>query len=219
MNKRNYQRELDQLLEHTQKEEKVPRLFLHSCCAPCSSYVLEYLSQYFEITVFFYNPNISLEEEYRKRVAEIQRLVAEMSFTHPVHIMEGTYDPQIFYEMARGLERVPEGGERCFKCYRLRMEEAAKLAKEGNYDYFTTTLSISPLKNAEKINEIGEALAEIYGVKHLPSDFKKKNGYKRSIELSHDYGLYRQNYCGCVFSKREQEEKMKQKQISGGSVL
>ena len=168
---------------------------------------------------FFYNPNISLEEEYRKRVAEIRRLVAEMSFTHPVHIMEGTYDPQIFYEMARGLERVPEGGERCFKCYRLRMEEAAKLAKEGNYDYFTTTLSISPLKNAEKINEIGEALAEIYGVKHLPSDFKKKNGYKRSIELSHDYGLYRQNYCGCVFSKREQEEKMKQKQISEGSVL
>ena len=219
LNKRNYQRELDQLLEHTQKEEKVPRLFLHSCCAPCSSYVLEYLSQYFEITVFFYNPNISLEEEYRKRVAEIQRLVAEMSFTHPVHIMEGTYDPQIFYEMARGLEKIPEGGERCFKCYRLRMEEAAKLAKEGNYDYFTTTLSISPLKNAEKINEIGEALAEIYGVKHLPSDFKKKNGYKRSIELSHDYGLYRQNYCGCVFSKREQEEKMKQKQISEGSVL
>ena len=219
MNKRNYQRELDQLLEHTQKEEKVPRLFLHSCCAPCSSYVLEYLSQYFEITVFFYNPNISLEEEYRKRVAEIQRLVGETSFTHPVLIMEGTYDPQIFYEMARGLERVPEGGERCFKCYRLRMEEAAKLAKEGNYDYFTTTLSISPLKNAEKINEIGEALAEIYGVKHLPSDFKKKNGYKRSIELSHDYGLYRQNYCGCVFSKREQEEKMKQKQISEGSVL
>ena len=215
MNKRNYQRELDQLLEHTQKEEKVPCLFLHSCCAPCSSYVLEYLSQYFEITVFFYNPNISLEEEYRKRVAEIRRLVAEMSFTHPVHIMEETYDPQIFYEMARGLERVPEGGERCFKCYRLRMEEAAKLAK----DYFTTTLSISPLKNAEKINEIGEALAEIYGVKHLPSDFKKKNGYKRSIELSHDYGLYRQNYCGCVFSKREQEEKMKQKQISEGSVL
>ena len=219
MNKRNYQRELDQLLEHTQKEEKVPCLFLHSCCAPCSSYVLEYLSQYFEITVFFYNPNISLEEEYRKRVAEIRRLVAAMSFTQPGPIMEGTYDPQIFYEMARGLERVPEGGERCFKCYRLRMEEAAKLAKEGNYDYFTTTLSISPLKNAEKINEIGEELAEIYEVKHLPSDFKKKNGYKRSIELSHEYGLYRQNYCGCVFSKREQEEKMKQKQISEGSAL
>lgn len=197
----------------------MPRLFCTAVVHHAKSYVLEYLSQYFEITVFFYNPNISLEEEYRKRVAEIRRLVAEMSFTHPVHIMEGTYDPQIFYEMARGLERVPEGGERCFKCYRLRMEEVAKLAKEGNYDYFTTTLSISPLKNAEKINEIGEALAEIYEVKHLPSDFKKKNGYKRSIELSHEYGLYRQNYCGCVFSKREQEEKMKQKQISEGSAL
>ena len=180
MNKRNYQKELDRLIENITKEGKVPRLFLHSCCAPCSSYVLEYLSQYFEITVFFYNPNISLEEEYRKRVAEIRRLVAEMSFTHPVHIEEGTYDPQVFYEMAKGMEKVPEGGERCFKCYRLRMEEAAKLA-------------------------------EIYKVPHLPSDFKKKNGYKRSIELSHEFDLYRQNYCGCVFSKREQEEKLKQK--------
>ena len=153
--------------------------------------------------------NISLEEEYHKRVAEIRRLVSEMSFTHPVHIEEGNYDPRIFYDMAKGLEKVPEGGERCFKCYRLRMEEAARLAQKGNYDYFTTTLSISPLKNAEKINEIGEELAEIYKVPHLPSDFKKKNGYKRSIELSHEYDLYRQNYCGCVFSKREQEEKMK----------
>ena len=140
MNKRNYQKELDRLIENITKEGKVPRLFLHSCCAPCSSYVLEYLSQYFEITVFFYNPNISLEEEYRKRVAEIRRLVAEMSFTHPVHIEEGTYDPQVFYEMAKGMEKVPEGGERCFKCYRLRMEEAAKLAREGNYDYFTKYL-------------------------------------------------------------------------------
>ena len=214
MNKRNYQKELDKLIENITKEGKVPRLFLHSCCAPCSSYVLEYLSQYFEITVFFYNPNISLEEEYRKRSDEIRRLAAEMPFTHPVHIVEGAYDPKVFYEMARGLEKIPEGGERCFKCYRLRMEEAAKLAKEGGYDYFTTTLSISPLKNAAKINEIGEELAEIYGVAHLTSDFKKKNGYKRSIELSHEYDLYRQNYCGCVFSKREQEEKMQQKQIS-----
>ena len=219
MNKRNYQKELDKLIDNIKKEEKVPRLFLHSCCAPCSSYVLEYLSQYFEITVFFYNPNISSVEEYSKRVAEIRRLIAEMSFAHPVHIEEGTYDPQVFYEMAKGMEKVPEGGERCFKCYRLRMEEAARLAQKDNYDYFTTTLSISPLKNAEKINEIGEELAEIYKVPHLPSDFKKKNGYKRSIELSHEYDLYRQNYCGCVFSKREQEEKMKQKQISEGSAI
>ena len=213
LNRRNYQKELDKLIEKIKKEEKTLRLFLHACCAPCSSYVLEYLSQYFEITVFFYNPNISLEEEYHKRTEEIRRLVSEMPFTHPVHIVEGNYDPKVFYEMAKGLEKIPEGGERCFKCYRLRMEEAAKLAREGRYDYFTTTLSISPLKNAEKINEIGEELAEIYGVEHLPSDFKKKNGYKRSVELSHEYDLYRQNYCGCVFSKREQEEKAEQKQI------
>ena len=211
MNKKNYQKIMEDLIRENCTAGEAPSLLLHSCCAPCSSYVLEYLSQYFEITVFFYNPNISLEEEYRKRVAEIRRLVAAMSFTHPVHIMEGTYDPQIFYEMARGLERVPEGGERCFKCYRLRMEEAAKLAKEGNYDYFTTTLSISPLKNAEKINEIGEELAEIYEVKHLPSDFKKKNGYKRSCELSEIYGLYRQNYCGCIYSKLEADERERAK--------
>ena len=149
MNKRNYQRELDALLTDIEKEHKVPRLFLHSCCAPCSSYVLEYLSEYFEITVFFYNPNISLEEEYRKRVEEIKRLVREMKFEHPVHIEEGSYEPEVFYQMAKGLEQVPEGGERCFRCYRLRMEEAAKAARDGGYDYFTTTLSISPLKNAQ----------------------------------------------------------------------
>ena len=200
----NYQLETDRILAQL-PAERTPTLFLHACCAPCSSYVLEYLSQYFEITVFFYNPNISSVEEYSKRVAEIRRLIAEMSFAHPVHIEEGTYDPQVFYEMAKGLEDVPEGGERCFRCYRLRMEEAAKLAKEGGYDYFTTTSSISPLKNAQKINEIGEELAEIYKVPHLTSDFKKKNGYKRSIELSAEYELYRQNYCGCAFSKAERE--------------
>lgn len=218
MNKRNYQKELDRLIENITKEGKVPRLFLHSCCAPCSSYVLEYLSEYFEITVFFYNPNISLEEEYRKRVEEIKRLVREMKLAHSVHIEEGSYDPQVFYERVKGMEKLPEGGERCFKCYRLRMEEAAKAARDGGYDYFTTTLSISPLKNAQKINEIGEELAETYGVAHLPSDFKKKNGYKRSIELSHEYDLYRQNYCGCVFSKREQEGKIQQKQDSENSA-
>ena len=181
MNNRNYQRELDALITGFEKENKVPRLFLHSCCAPCSSYVLEYLSKYFEITVFFYNPNISPKEEYEKRVEEIRRMIGEMNFIHPVKLVEGTYDPQIFFRMAKGLEQVPEGGERCFRCYRLRMEEAAKLAKEGGYDYFTTTLSISPLKNAPKINEIGEELAEIYGAAHLPSDFKKKNGYCSGI--------------------------------------
>ena len=185
MNKRNYQKELEKLIDQAQKDNKIPSLFLHSCCAPCSSYVLEYLSKYFNITVFYYNPNIYPEEEYRKRVHEITRLVNSMEFEHPVKLIEGHYDPQELF----------------------RMEEAAKLAQEGGYDYFTTTLSISPLKNAAKINEIGEELAEIYHVQHLPSDFKKKNGYKRSIELSHEYDLYRQNYCGCVYSRREAENR------------
>ena len=208
----NYQKELEKLIEGQQKAGRVPRLFLHACCAPCSSYVLEYLSRFFSVTVFFYNPNISPKEEYEKRVSEIQRLISEMEFVHPVAFVEGEYKPEDFYERARGLEDVPEGGERCFRCYRLRMEEAARLAEQGGYDYFTTTLSISPLKNAGKINEIGQELSQIYKVEHLPSDFKKKNGYKRSIELSHEYGLYRQNYCGCVFSKRESMEKQRQRE-------
>lgn len=200
---RNYQKELEKILSALNSENHVPRLFLHACCAPCSSYVLEYLSDYFEITVFYYNPNISPKEEYEKRVEEIQRLIGEMQFSHPVTFLEGTYHPEEFYDMAQGLENVPEGGERCFKCYRMRMEEAARLAALGGYDYFTTTLSISPLKNAAKINEIGEELSGIYRVPHLPSDFKKKNGYKRSIELSAEHELYRQNYCGCIFSRRD----------------
>lgn len=198
----NYQKELEKTIEREQKEGKVPRLFLHACCAPCSSYVLEYLSRYFYITVFFYNPNISPREEYEKRVTEIRRMLGEMQFVYPVTLKEGEYRPEDFYSMAQGLEDIPEGGERCFRCYRMRMEETARLAAEGGYDYFTTTLSISPLKNAAKINEIGQELSGIYQIPHLPSDFKKKNGYKRSIELSHEYGLYRQNYCGCVYSKR-----------------
>ncbi len=201
----NYQKELDTLLAGLSKEGKTPRLLLHACCAPCSSYVLEYLSAYFEITVFYYNPNISPEEEYRKRVAEIRRLIGEMEFVHPVTFVEGNYDPERFYAMARGLEEVPEGGERCFRCYRLRLEETARLAAERGFDWFTTTLSISPLKNAQKLNETGEELAEIFHVPHLPSDFKKKNGYKRSVELSAEHHLYRQDYCGCVFSKRERD--------------
>ena len=207
LQKINYQKELEKLLTRLEKEEKVPTLLLHSCCAPCSSYVLEYLSQYFKITVFYYNPNIYPESEYTKRILEQQKLIEEMHFRYPVSFLAGKYDRDRFYEMAKGLEDIPEGGERCFRCYRQRMEEAAKLAKEGGYDYFTTTLSISPLKNAARINEIGEELAEIYHVTHLPSDFKKKNGYKRSIELSHEYDLYRQNYCGCIYSRREASNK------------
>ena len=203
MQKKNYQKELDKLIDHLQKEEKVPTLLLHSCCAPCSSYVLEYLSSYFKITVLYYNPNIYPEEEYRMRVAEQQMFIEKLPVKYPIHFVEGAYEKERFYEMAKGLEDVPEGGERCFRCYRLRMEEAAKLAKEGGYDYFTTTLSISPLKNAQKINEIGEELAEIYKVPHLTSDFKKKNGYKRSVELSKEHDLYRQSYCGCGYSKAQ----------------
>lgn len=198
---RNYQKELEKLIANIEKTENRPKLLLHACCAPCSSYCLEYLSKYFLITIFFYNPNIFPEDEYQKRVEEMKRLISEMDFENQVNFIEGKYHPQEFFDMAKGLEKVPEGGERCFKCYRMRMEETAKLAREHGYEYFTTTLSISPLKNAAKINEIGEELAEIYQVQHLPSDFKKKNGYKRSVELSAEHGLYRQNYCGCVYSK------------------
>ena len=204
-NKRNYQKELDKLILNLEQEGSVPKLFLHSCCAPCASYVLEYLSQYFEITVFYYNPNIYPPEEYHERAEEQKRFIAEFPAKHPISYIEGEYDTKRFYEMARGLEKVPEGGERCFKCYELRLRESAVLAKEGGFDYFTTTLSISPLKNAQKLNEIGESLEKEYGVKHLTSDFKKKNGYKRSTELSKEYELYRQDYCGCIFSKNERE--------------
>ncbi len=205
MNPVNYQRQLDAVLETLKKEERVPSLFLHACCAPCSSYVLEYLSEYFSITVFYYNPNISPEAEYAKRVAELRRLVKSLPVLHPVTVEEGPYEPEKFYEMARGLEKVPEGGERCFGCYRLRLEETARLAAARGFDYFTTTLTISPLKNARKLNEIGEELSGIYKVPHLPSDFKKKGGYQRSIELSGVYDLYRQDFCGCIFSRAEQE--------------
>lgn len=201
----NYQKELEKLLVKLEREKKIPRLLLHSCCAPCSSYVLEYLSKHFKITVFYYNPNIFPESEYTKRILEQQTLIEEMEMKYPVSFIAGNYDKEKFYEMARGLEHLKEGKERCFKCYALRLEEAARLAKEGEFDYFTTTLSISPMKNAEKLNEIGNALGREYGVEYLQSDFKKKNGYKRSIELSKEYGLYRQDYCGCVYSMQERK--------------
>lgn len=206
----NYQRELDQLLGNLREEGRVPTLLLHSCCAPCSSYVLEYLSRYFEITVFYYNPNIFPESEYTKRILEQQTLISQMETEHPVAFLAGCYDKEKFYEMARGLEHVREGGERCMRCYELRLRESAQTAAQGGFDYFTTTLSISPMKNAAKLNEIGGRLAEEYGVRYLHSDFKKKNGYKRSIELSREYGLYRQDYCGCEFSFREAEKRRNQ---------
>ena len=204
LNNRNYQKEMEKIIQGLQGEKK--SLLLHSCCAPCSSAVLEKLQEVFEVTVFFYNPNISEDAEYKKRVEEQKRLVAalnEKNILHPIQILEGDYEPQEFYSIAKGLEHCPEGGERCFKCYTLRLEKTAKRAKEGGYDFFTTTLTISPLKNAAKLNEIGETMALKYETAFLPSDFKKKEGYKRSIELSKEYDLYRQNYCGCAFSKAE----------------
>ena len=206
MNKRNYQKELDRILTGLQSENRIPRLLLHSCCAPCSSYVLEYLSEYFEITVYYYNPNIYPPEEYHKRVTEQQDLVDRMKVKNLVHVVSGPYDTDEFYRIAKGHEQDPEGGERCFNCYALRLREAAKVALAGHYDYFTTTLSISPLKNADKLNEIGESLATEYNIAYLPSDFKKRKGYKRSIELSKEYGLYRQNYCGCVYSYQDRSQ-------------
>ena len=220
MNQLNYQKELEKILAELQmcgegdKQEssgpQTPTLFLHSCCAPCSSYCLEYLCKYFAITVFYYNPNIAASEEYRKRVEEQKRLIAAYNDEkkgYPISIIEGDYEPALFFEMAKGLEKCPEGGERCFKCFDLRLRRTAEEAVKGGYDYFATTLTISPLKNAAKINEIGQALAVEYDVAWLPSDFKKKNGYKRSIELSAQYELYRQDYCGCAFSKIERESR------------
>ena len=207
MQKINYQKNLDKIIENIEKSGETPTLFLHSCCAPCSSYVLEYLSEYFKITIFYYNPNIYPEEEYLKRVAEQKRLISQLPSKNKVDFEEIGYDSSEFFNAVKGLENIPEGGERCFACYRLRLEKTAKLAAEKGFDYFTTTLSISPYKNAQKLNEISAELGEIYKVKALPADFKKKEGYKRSIELSAEYNLYRQNYCGCVFSQREMNDK------------
>lgn len=201
--KQNYQIILNKTLDEIQRNGLVPSLLLHSCCAPCSSYVLEYLCEYFDITIFYYNPNISPYEEFKKRVDEQKRLIREMPLKRKVNFIEGKYDNETFSEISKGLEHLKEGGERCFKCYRLRLEETAKNAKKNGFDYFTTTLSISPLKNSQVLNEIGKELSETYGIPYLFSDFKKKEGYKRSCQLSKIYSLYRQNYCGCVFSKAE----------------
>lgn len=203
MNRRNYQKELDRVIDGIIKDGSAPTLFLHSCCAPCSSYVLEYLAEYFKITVFYYNPNIFPEKEYQERAAEQKRLIEEMTpgFKNPVQLICGEYHPEDFYAAAKGLEREPEGGARCTECFKLRLSAAARLAKEKGFDYYTTTLSISPLKDAERLNRLGEEIGAAEGVKYLNSDFKKKNGYRRSTELSREYHLYRQDYCGCVFSK------------------
>lgn len=230
MNRENYQRILDRTIETIQEEHKIKTLLLHSCCAPCSSYCLSYLARYFQITVFYYNPNITEKEEYQKRVEEQKRLIHEfnkkfyvksketpdmeqemddqyLSF-FKISFVEGDYDPERFYEMAKGLENAKEGGQRCFLCYEMRQRKAAIYAKAHGFDFFTTTLSVSPHKNADKLNEIGVRISKEYGIPYLISDFKKKGGYQKSIELSKEYQLYRQNYCGCEFSKQSHTDKL-----------
>lgn len=208
--KNNYQLMLDRTIEDIAKREARPSLLLHACCAPCSSYVLEYLSKYFDITLFFYNPNISPASEHDVRLCELERLVRDMGLD--VDIVRADYEPQKFLEISKGLENLPEASERCRRCYELRLDKTARAAAEGGFDYFTTTLSISPHKNAEWLNQIGRELSEKYEVAYLFSDFKKRGGYKRSCELSAQFALYRQDYCGCAYSKAFRE---KQK-IEGG---
>lgn len=214
MNKVNYQLKMEEIIKENCSTDRVPKLLLHSCCAPCSSYCLETLAKYFSITVYYDNPNIYPEEEYWMRVKEQQRFIREFPVAHPISFAEGDYDPQRFYDMARGLEEVKEGGVRCRKCYELRLRDTAEYAAVHGFDFFTTTLSISPMKNATWLNEIGEQLEKEYHVAYLYSDFKKKNGYKRSTEISKEYHMYRQYYCGCVYSKNQRDREIAQKQQS-----
>ncbi len=207
----NYQKLLDEKMAELEREGKVPSLLLHACCAPCSTYTLEYLSRCFEITIYFYNPNIDTEEEYELRLEELNRLIKEMPLRNKVSLISGTYEPERFYKSAEGMETLSEGGARCFYCYSLRISEAAKAAKENNMDYFTTTLSISPHKDAEWINSLGEKYEKEYEIPYLYADFKKNGGFHRSTELSKEYGLYRQDYCGCKFSKTEAEKRKAKK--------
>ena len=199
----NYQIEMERELARIADAARRPRLLLHSCCAPCSSYVLEALNRHFDIDLFYYNPNIQPREEFDRRVAELERLAAAIPHENALNVIVGDYDAEAFLALCRGHEDDPEGGERCERCFRMRLGATAKLARQLGSDYFTTTLTISPLKDAQLLNAIGLELGQKEGVRWLCSDFKKKNGYKRSCELSALYGLYRQDYCGCVFSKRE----------------
>ena len=200
--KRNYQLELDKLIESNQREGFVPTLYLHVCCAPCMSYCLEYLSEYFKITVVFYNPNITEEAEYNMRLNEVKRFISECTFKHPVCVIEGEYKPGRFFSLAKGLEDAPERGKRCLKCYEERLRFTANLAKVAGADFFATTLTLSPLKSADALNKTGESLSRELGTPYLCTDFKKKGGYLRSIELSKLHNLYRQNFCGCIYSRK-----------------
>ena len=206
-NKRNYQKELEKILDEVEKSGKKPKLLLHACCGPCSSYCLEYLTHYFDITIYYYNPNIDPKEEFEYRVSELKRLIKEMPLENKVELIVEHYDHNEFKSHTKGLEDEPERGKRCTMCYALRLSRTAEYAAEHHYDFFTTTLSISPYKDADRLVQIGEALSKKCGVRYLTSDFKKRNGYKRSIELSTQYNLYRQDFCGCHFSKEENDKR------------
>lgn len=195
-----YQKELDKILDTIDTAKYVPSLLLHACCGPCSSYVLEYLSKYFYITILYYNPNIYPKEEYTRRLEEAKKFTNSFKTKYPIKFIEANYNEQEYYDSIKGLEYEGEKSKRCYNCYQLRMNYSAKYAKDNNFDYFTTTLSISPYKNSKWINEIGEKLEEKWNIKYLYADFKKRNGFKRSLELSREYNLYRQDYCGCVYS-------------------
>lgn len=197
----NYDLEMEKQINHLNDKKT---LLLHACCAPCSSAVLERIAEYFDITILYYNPNITEKEEYEKRLQELEKFVNEINLDN-IKVMPGRYQPEEFFEMSKGLEQEKERGKRCYQCYRLRLEETAKIAEQQNFDFFTTTLSISPYKNSKWLNEIGADLDKKYQSTYLYADFKKKNGYKRSIELSKQYNLYRQDYCGCIYSKKEKE--------------
>lgn len=201
----NYQKLLDLELEKIKKEGNVPTLLLHACCAPCSSYTIEYLSKYFEITIYYYNPNIHPYEEYNRRITELKNFLKEFKTENKVCLIEESYDSKEYFNAVKGLEHLGEKSKRCYECYKLRMNKACIYAKKHNYDYFTTTLTISPYKVSDWINEIGKELENIYNIKYLYADLKKKNGYKRSLELSKKYNLYRQDYCGCIYSKQKKE--------------
>ena len=201
----NYNKERENILESLKKENKIPKLLLHSCCAPCSSHVISVLTDYFDITILYYNPNIEPFEEYEKRKQEEIRFIEQYPNKNKLDIIDCDYDNILFKKMSEGLEQEKEGGARCVKCYHLRLDKTASMASELNYDYFATTLTVSPLKNSEKLNTIGKFLENKYNIKYLVSDFKKKEGYKHSIELAKEYDLYRQDYCGCIYSKQQRE--------------
>lgn len=220
MNKRNYQKEMEEVLKELQVDQKGrPSLVLHSCCGPCSSYVMKVLTDFFDLSLFYYNPNIHPQAEYEKRLQTQRELCEKMPFTGKLTFLSSPYDPERFFAQTKGLEEEKEGGSRCEVCFRLRLEETAKEAKRQGADFFTTTLSVSPHKNAPLLNAIGEELAKKYQVNYLVADFKKKEGYKQSVQLAKTYDLYRQDYCGCIYSLRQREEEKAAQEAQKGQVL